>query len=150
VLQWPKFQFVSIFLTTGKSMSELSNEPTAQDSDHNKPKPAPELNRTSIFDAIASAVRKGAEHARKEAEEAMPRLKTAAADAAYWTAYGVVFAGVFQWTLVKTFTPDVVKKGCRDGVKAGRDAAERWVEQMTHHNEPLIVHSASPSCGDTP
>ena len=67
----------------------------------------------------------------------MPRLKMAAADAAYWTAYGVVFAGVFQWTLVKTFTPEVVKKGCRDGVKAGRDAAEKWVKQMSQRKEPL-------------
>ena len=117
-------------------MSELPNEPSAHDSGPNEPKPAAEL-RTPIFDAVVTAVRKGAEHARKEAEEAMPRLKAAAQDAAYWTAYGVVFAGVFQWTLVKTFTPEVVKKGCRDGVKAGRDAAEKWVEQMSHRHEPV-------------
>jgi hypothetical protein len=131
-------------------MSDLPNKPTGQDSG--------EL-RTPVFDALASTVRKGAEHARKGAEEAMPRLKAAAVEAAYWTAYGVVFAGVFQWTLVKTYTPEIVKKGCVDGITGGREAAEKWVEQIRRRNQPapplllaapapgVVMGSAQPGVG---
>jgi hypothetical protein len=127
-------------------MNDLPNEPTGQNSGGGESKPTSEL-RSPIFDALASAVRKGAEHARKETEEGMPRLKAAAAEAAYWTVYGVVFVGVSQWTLVKAFTPEVVKKGCRDGIKGGREAAEKWVEQMRRPNQPapsLLLAAPAP------
>src|SRR5690349_11369692 len=90
-------------------------------------------------DAVFSALNKGAEDARKAAEEALPRIKAAASEAAYWTAYGTAFAAVFQWTLVKHLTPETVKSGCRDGVKAGKDAAEKWSAPKTHDTPPLIA-----------
>src|SRR5205814_9209359 len=62
-----------------------------------KRQPQPER---PVFDAIRHAMRKGAEDARTAAEKAIPKVKSTAADAVYWTAYGVSFAVVFQWTFV--------------------------------------------------
>ena len=86
--------------------------------DHAEPQKRPS-------NAVLSALRKGAKDAKEAAERAIPRIKSAAADAAYWTAYGVSFAAVFNWTLAKGLTPECVKSGVRDGVKAGRDAAQQ-------------------------
>ncbi len=119
-------------------MNSPSTEPTGQDNGHTssqESKAGPEPG-TPVFDAVASALRQGAEHARKAAEEALPKLKSAASDAAYWTAYGVTFAAVFQWTLIKTLAPEIVKNGCLDGVKAGKDAAAKWVEQLRQRQQP--------------
>ena len=65
------------------------------------------------IDALLSALRQGAEDARKAAEQAVPRIKAAVAEADYWAAYGLAFAAVFPWTVAKNITPDTVKAGCR-------------------------------------
>ena len=82
--------------------------------------------QTRVSDSLRSAFQKAADDARKAADEAIPRIKAAAAEAAYWTSYGVTFAAVFQWTLVKGLTPESVKSGSADGAKAGKQTAERW------------------------
>src|SRR5690349_3137889 len=66
-----------------------------------------------VVDGFRSAFRHGAEDARKAAEKAIPRVKTAAADAAYTMAYGISFAVVFQWAAVKELAPESVKSGVR-------------------------------------
>jgi hypothetical protein len=92
------------------------------------------------FDAAFSAVRQGAEDAKRAAEKAIPRIKAAASEAAYWTAYGVTFAAIFQWELVKRFTPQPVKSGCQDGVKAGKDAADKLGSQASDKPEtPALI-----------
>jgi hypothetical protein len=83
-----------------------------------------------FFDDLASALRRGAEDARRATENAIPKVKSAAADGAYWAAYGLSFATVFEWTVLKQITPDCVKVGCGDGLKAGRQAAETWLQRM--------------------
>jgi len=99
---------------------------------HNTPNPNQSAPRP--FARIASAMRTGAEDARKAAEEAMPRLKEAVASAAYWAAYGVSFAAVFEWTLLES--------GCRDGVKAGKAAATKWFEGAERASEGTVGRTA--------
>src|SRR2546425_2374933 len=81
-----------------------------------KPQPPPE---TSVFGTFRSGIRRGAEDAKAAAEKAIPKVKSAAAGAVSWTAYGVSFAAVFQWTLAKGLAPESLKSGLRDGVKGG-------------------------------
>jgi len=80
--------------------------------------------------SFLSGLKKGAEDARSAADKAIPTVKSAAADAVYWTAYGVSFAVVFQWELAKGLTPESLKSGLRDGVVGGRDAAAKWIEKL--------------------
>jgi hypothetical protein len=83
----------------------------------------------------------------------MPRIKAAVAEADYWAAYGLAFAAVFPWTVARNITPDTVKAGCRDGTKAGKEAAEKWMDTLTREKRPaapippLIV---SPGPSSTP
>ena len=111
--------------------------------------PQPQAERR-VFDAFREALRRGAEDARTAAEKAVPKVKSAAADAVYWTAYGVSFATVFQWTFAKGLAPESLKAGFRDGVKAASDAAERWTEKLTRRNEQTTdatANAADPSAG---
>ena len=62
-------------------------------------------------------------------------MKSAAADAVYWTAYGVSFAAVFQWTLAKGLAPESLRSGFRDGVKAAEEAAQKWLDQLRQCKE---------------
>jgi hypothetical protein len=130
-------------------MSDQPNEPNGQ----NNGNPSGDQARTQqepgkcILDSLTSAMRKGAEDARKAAEEAIPKVKAAASDAAYWMAYGVSFAAVFQWTVAKSFTPECVKSGYRDGVKAGREAAEKWVDTVKHPKPETTATASPPQTG---
>jgi hypothetical protein len=128
-----------------KHMSTPIHDPAGNHQHQNNSQSAPPP-RTPVFDALYSAVRRGAEQARKEAEAAFPKIKSAAADAAYWTAYGASFAAVFQWTVVKHLTPQPVKSGLRDGIKTGREAAENWVAEMKRRNTaPPVLLTAPPA-----
>ncbi len=122
---------------TTNFMSDTSQETNGQNGTHGSDRStSPPKAHQSLFDSLANAVRKGAEDARREVDQGLPHLKQAASDAAYWTAYGVCFAAVFNWTLVKIITPERVKVGCKDGVRAGREAAENWVAEMRRRNDP--------------
>jgi hypothetical protein len=96
--------------------------------------PQPQHERR-VFDDIRDAIRRGAEDARTAAAKTIPKVKSAAADAVYWTAYGVTFAAVFQWTLAKGLAPESLKSGFRDGVKAAEDAAQRWTDKLRQRKE---------------
>ena len=85
-----------------------------------------------ILDALREAICAGAQDAKTAAEKTIPKVKSTAADAAYWTAYGASYAAVFQWTFAKGFLPESLKSGCRDGVKAAKAAAEAWTEGRRH------------------
>ena len=111
-----------------------------------KPPPQPER---PPFDALRDAIRRGAEDARIEAEKAIPKVKSAAAGAVYWACYGVSFAAVFQWTLAKGLAPESWKSGCRDGVKAGREAAEKWIDQLRQRKERATTASPGPTGSST-
>ena len=97
-----------------------------------KPQPQPER---PVFDALRHAIRRGAEDARIAAEKAIPKVKSAAAEAVYWTAYGVSFTAVFQWTLAKGLAPESLKSGFCDGVKAAEEAAQRWTDKLRQRKE---------------
>ena len=110
--------------------SEHSNgESAAHETTSAQANPQPQLERPA-FHSFRDAIRKGAEDARTAAEQAIPKVKSAAAGAAYWTAYGVSFAAVFHWALAAGFTPESLKSGVRDGVQCGREAAEKWIEKL--------------------
>src|SRR6266516_5910702 len=96
--------------------------------------PQPQHERR-VFDDLRDAIRRGAEDARTAAEKAIPKVKSAAADAVYWTAYGVSFAAVFQWSLAKGLAPECLKSGLRDGVTGGREAAEKWIQKLRQRKE---------------
>ncbi len=96
-----------------------------------------------LLGALGNAIQKGAEDARSAAENAIPKVKSAAKGAVYWTAYGVSFAAVFQWTLAKGLAPECLKSGLRDGVIGGREAAETWIEKLRQRKE----NAADPAPG---
>ena len=97
-----------------------------------QPPPQPER---PVFDSLRDAIREGAEDARTAAEKAIPKLKAATADAVYWTAYGISFAVVFQWTFAKGLTPESLKSGVRDGFKAAEEAALKWTDKLRQRKE---------------
>ena len=91
------------------------------------------------MDSVYSAIRKGANDARDAAEKALPKMKSAAADAGYWMSYGVAFAAVFQWTLAKHLAPECLKSGYRDGLKAGKEKAETWIGERKRRSEEAPI-----------
>ena len=78
----------------------------------------------SVLAPLCSAINEGAQRAKAAAEKAIPKVKAAVSDATYWLGYGVSFATVFSYTVVKELAPEVLKAGCRDGAQAGRKTAE--------------------------
>ena len=92
-----------------------------------EPQPQPERR---ILDVLGDAIRSGAEDARTAAEKTIPKVKSAATSALYWTAYGASYAAVFQWTFAKGILPESLNAGCRDGVKAAKEAAGRWADKL--------------------
>src|SRR5216683_6222142 len=97
-------------------------------------KPQPQHERR-VFDDLRDAIRRGAEDARTAAEKTIPKVKSAAAEAVYWTAYGVSFTAVFQWTLAKGLAPESLKSGFRDGVKAAEETARKWTDKLRQRKE---------------
>lgn len=98
----------------------------------------------SVLESIGTAVHRGVEDAKRTAEQAMPKIKSAAADAAYWASYGVAFAAAFQWTLAKRLTPESVKTGWREGVKAGCERADKWADQLKRREENAAAAAPQP------
>ena len=107
------------------SKGERTADETAAAQANSQPQP-----ERRVWDALRDGLRRGAEDARTAAEKAVPKVKSAAADAVYWTAYGVSFAAVFQWTLAKGLAPESLKSGFRDGVKGAEEAAQRWTDKL--------------------
>ena len=62
--------------------------------------------------------------------------------AAYWTAYGSSFTAVFEWALMRA--------GAVEGVKAGKEAAQQWLERVkrgTRSSEPVALIGPSAKHG---
>ena len=123
--------------TTNHHSEYADNPPEETASSQAKPEP-----ESSVLSALGAAIRRGAEDAKNATQEAAPKIKSAATDTAYWTAYGVSFAAVFQWTLAKNLIPECLKSGCHDGVKAGREAAEKWIEKLKQRKQKTPVASS--------
>jgi len=118
---------------TANQPSEHSDRTTGETaSTQGDPQSQPE---TRVLGALSSGIRQGAEDARIAAENALPKVKSAAAGAVYWTAYGVSFAAVFQRSLAKGLAPESLKSGVRDGVKAAEAAAQKWIEKLSQRKE---------------
>src|SRR5438128_10507301 len=115
---------------TGNPQSQHNDSDRVADETTSGPAKSQPQHERPVFDAFRDAIRKGAEDARTAAEKAIPKVKSAATDAVYWTAYGVSFAAVFKWTLAKGLTPESLKSGFRDGIKGGTEAAEKWIEKL--------------------
>jgi hypothetical protein len=132
-----------------ENTSNQQNEPNTNDRPADEaaggPAASEQETRQRPFDAFFSAMRDGAEDARKAAAQAIPKIKSAAANALYWSTYGVSYAAVFQWTVAKHFTPESVKTGARDGVKAGREAAEQWIEKLRNRKDAKSTGSPAES-----
>jgi hypothetical protein len=86
---------------------------------------------TRVFDSVRNAFDEGARQARAAAEEAIPKIKEAVADATYWLGYSMSFAAVFSYTVATELAPEVLKAGARDGSAAGRKAAEDLASKRT-------------------
>jgi hypothetical protein len=108
---------------------QSDSDRVTEEKNNTQTNPQPQPQRP-VGDALRDAILRGAEDARAAAEKAIPKVKSAAADAVYWTAYGVSFAAVFQWTLAKGLAPESLKSGLRDGVKAAEEAARKWTEKL--------------------
>jgi len=130
---------------TGNPQSQQNDsDRVADETTSGQPKSQPQHERP-VFDAFRDAIRKAAEDARTAAEKTIPKVKSAAADAVYWSAYGVSFAAVFQWTVAKGLAPESLKSGYRDGVKGGREAAEKWIEKLRQRKEKAATATPAPA-----
>ena len=129
----------------GNPQSQHSDSDRVADETTSGPAKSQPQHERPVFDAFRDAIRKGAEDARTAAEKAIPKVKSAAIDAVYWTAYGVSFAAVFQWTVAKGLAPESLKSGYRDGVKGGREAAEKWIEKLRQRKEKAAAATPAPA-----
>ena len=100
------------------------------------------------LNSLCDAVEKGARHARQAAEETVPKVKAAAADAAYWLGYGLTYAVVFSAVAIKEFAPAALVSGCRDGAKAGKTSAEKLATDRAKRREATTAPSPSAAGGD--
>ena len=115
--------------TTNPQNDQKASDRTAEETASTQAK-SQEQPEKCVLGSVCSAISKGVEDAMNAAEKAIPKVKAAVTDAAYWTAYGVSFAVVWHWTVARHLTPECLKSGYRDGAKAGREAAEKWVDQL--------------------
>jgi hypothetical protein len=99
-----------------------------------------------LFESLRSGLNAGAEHARKAAEEAAPKIRTAASDATYWLGFGVSYATVFSYVLAKDLAPGGMKAGFTDGAEAGKKKAEEFAEDL----KAATGSAASTPGGDQP
>lgn len=105
-----------------------------------------------MFDSVRDALNEGARQARTAAEEAVPRIKTALADATYWVGYSVSFAAVFSYTVATELAPEVLKAGARDGSQAGKRAAEDFAARgkAPATNDAGVTPESSPGASPEP
>lgn len=136
------------------------NETTEQGTGQPQPEGQPQANvppftngqsasDPGAFESMYSALSKGAQQARSAAEKAVPKVKAAASDAAYWVGFGVSFATVFSCILIKELIPAVVITGCQDGARAGKAKAEDFTTSLkqrhTESGAPPVINPAPAS-----
>jgi hypothetical protein len=119
---------------SNRTMNNTSNPTPSQPQGGTQPEGATNsqasLHGRCVFEPLSTAVNEGAHRARAAAEKAIPKVKTAVLDATYWLGYGVSFAAVFSYTIVKELTPEVLKTGCRDGAATGQKLAEELASKF--------------------
>ena len=72
-----------------------------------------------MLEPLRSAMNEGTQRAKADAEKAVPRIKAAVSGATYWLGFGVSFATVFSYIVVRELAPEALKAGWRDGANAG-------------------------------
>jgi hypothetical protein len=108
-------------------MSESTNETGQPNNGPAQEGPSAHQARNRPLDSLLDSLRRGAQEARRAADRALPRVKTAAAEADYWG--GLAFAASFAAALVAEVTPEAAKRGCREGSQAGKQAARNWTRE---------------------
>jgi hypothetical protein len=116
-------------------MSDTSNPNQSQSNDENGPneKANPQSSAQQgrcVLEPLCSAVSEGAHRAKAAAERAVPKVRASLSSATYWLGYGVSFAAVFSYVIVKELAPEVFKAGCRDGAQAGQETAENLASKL--------------------
>jgi hypothetical protein len=133
-------------------MNNTSNADPSQPNDASQPEGAADpkassQQSSSPFETLRSALNEGAHRAKDAAEKAIPKVKAAVSDATYWLGYGVSFAAVFSYIVIKELAPEVMKGGCRDGAQAGQKTAEDLASKF---REQPGAQGAAPSMGADP
>ena len=110
-------------------MNETLNPDASQPQGASQPEGTPDPQTSSrregcLLNSMCAAVNEGSHRAKAAAEKAVPKVKAAVSDATYWLGYGVSFAAVFSYTVIKELAPEVLKRGFRDGAQAGQRTAE--------------------------
>jgi hypothetical protein len=100
-----------------------------------------------LLNSLRAAVNEGSHRAKAAAEKAIPKVKAAVSDATYWLGYGLSFATVFSYTVIKELAPEVLKRGWRDGAQAGQRAAEDLASEfgVPEAHEPSLSPGPEPS-----
>ena len=101
----------------------------------------------SPLDPFLTAVNEGAQRAKAAAEKAIPKVRAAVCGATYWLGYGVSFATVFSYTVVKELAPEPLKAGCRAGAAAGQEKAATLAAKLSGQG---TNPSTNPSPGPEP
>lgn len=101
--------------------------------------------RGSAWGRLRSALNSGADEARRQAEEAAPKIKAAFGDAVYFLGYGISFGAVFSFVVAKELTPAMFKKGCREGAAAGESAADRVSTDLRQRSDDAAAPGSTGS-----
>ena len=130
-------------------MNETLNPDASQPKGPSQPEGTPDPQNSSRqegcrLNSLCEAVNEGSRRAKAAAEKAIPKVKSAVSDATYWLGYGVSFATVFSYTVIKGLAPEALKRGCHDGAQAGQSAAEDLASQFSAQPD---AHGPSSSPG---
>jgi hypothetical protein len=130
-------------------MNETLNPDASQPQHASQPEGTPDPHTSSRqegcrLNSLCAAVNEGSQRAKAAAEKAIPKVKAAVSDATYWLGYGVSFATVFSYTVIKELAPEVLKRGWRDGAQAGQRAAQDLASEFGAQPE---AHGPSSSPG---
>ena len=133
-------------------MNETLNSDASQPQGASQPEGTPDPQTSSrqegcLLNSLRAAVNEGSHRAKAAAEKAIPKVKAAVSDATYWLGYGVSFATVFSYTVIKELAPEVLKRGCRDGAQAGQRTAEDLASKFDAQPD---AHGVSSSPGPEP
>jgi hypothetical protein len=133
-------------------MNETLNPDASQPQGASQPEGTPDPQTSSrqeacLLNSLCAAVNEGSHRAKAAAEKAIPKVKAAVSDATYWLGFGVSFATVFSYTVIKELAPEALKRGCRDGAQAGQRTAEDLASEF--HARP-DAHGSSSSPGPEP
>ena len=131
-------------------MNNTSNPNPSQAPGESQPKGTPN-NQCSqqsghcVLEPLRSAMNEGTQRAKAAAEKAVPRIKAAVSGATYWLGFGVSFATVFSYIVVRELAPEALKAGWRDGANAGERTADNLASKL---RTPSGASGAAPSAAN--